>query len=98
MLSGIEEFSSIISVEPDGDLKTFDVFLNPSNGIYEIIQKEIIQRVCIIFIYIIVLAKRSWINDLKWKSNINLTDKPNGIYFLKIDLNGKFVYKNLIKE
>lgn len=97
--SSIEEFSSIISVEPDGDLKTFDVFPNPSNGIYEIIPKgNYSESMYNIHLYNSVGEEILNLIDLKWKSNINLTDKPNGIYFLKIDLNGKFVYKNLIKE
>ena len=96
--SNVEKYASLISVESN-DLKSIDVYPNPSNGIYEIIPEgNYSEKTYDISVFNYIGEEVFQKNGIKSKSNVDLLNFPSGIYLLKIDINGKIVHKNLIKE
>lgn len=96
--SNVEKYASLISVESN-DLKSIDVYPNPSNGIYEIIPEgNYSEKTYDISVFNYIGEEVFQKNGIKSKSTVDLLNFPSGIYLLKIDINGKIVHKNLIKE
>jgi len=70
------------------------IYPNPSNGMFNITGVEEQSTIRLFNTF----GEELHVNDLISNSTINLTNQPNGVYFIRINTNGTSVVKKLIKE
>ncbi len=89
------EYTSIISISNCKDVITqFDIYPNPSNGAFNLIYKGNKDQIQSVSIYNVCGEKVY--NLESYKSDFDLSDKPEGLYFIHLNLFSKSITKKLV--
>lgn len=91
----IAKLSSVTGLIEDNSENNIMVFPNPSNGVFNVFANE--NKQCPKIEIYNLLGKKIYQSETKnWKSEIDLSKQPNGIYFISIETDKRVAVQKLI--
>lgn len=102
-IDGVVVYSNIISIAGNNEpIKHFDVFPNPSNGIFKVFFESAVVTRAKIEVYNSVgqLIRQTAVGVQIGNNNtiVDLTDLPQGVYLLKVAYEGNQYQKAIVKQ